>query len=71
MRAKTSGDLRKKYIEEVLGPIPEPQRTIMTEAFDNGIAIGMVAAAEMLYVTADEIAMSAKFLINKQKGKPA
>ena len=63
----TSGTLRKKYIENVLGPLPEPQRSMMTEAFDSGIAIGMVAASEMMYATADEIAMSAKSLINKEK----
>ena len=68
--SENSATLRKKYIEEVLGPIPEPQRTIMIKAFDSGIAIGMVAAAEMMYATADETAMSAKFLIEKiEKGK--
>ena len=69
MSAETSGDLRKQYVEDVLGPLPEPQKTMMTEAFDSGIAIGMVAAAEMLYATANTIAGSAKSLINEQGRK--
>lgn len=69
MRAKTSGDLRKQYIENVLGPMPEPQKSMMTESFDSGIAIGIVAASEMMYVTLDEITMNARAIIQRKREK--
>lgn len=69
MRVKSSGDLRKKYIDEVLGPMPEPQKSMMTDSFDSGIAIGIIAAAEMMYVTLDEITMNARTIIQRKGEK--
>ncbi len=69
MRAETSGDLRRKYIDEVLGPMPEPQKSMMTDSFDSGIAIGIIAAAEMMYATVDEITMNARTIIQRKGEK--
>lgn len=66
-RAKTSGEIRKLYFENVIEPEPEDVHERMKGSFDSGVVAGMYAALEWGYAHLDEYKNETLDMLSKNK----
>lgn len=68
---KDSERLIKSYLEDVIGPMEEPAREMMTDSFQSGRSVGLFQAAEKLNDLVGDLKAQALAVIaiRNQEGK--